>query len=168
MLLFEILPYRDGLADAFAVVEFERRHLSAGVTIGVGRLAILCRHQIDLLRGNRNSLLGQKHSRRARIGSESIVELHGWFPRQKKLLAEYTTGISQAGTECEGVLRWYVAVCRNLQMRFCPQCGAPLMAGAKFCVDCGRALEGTAASAGAPGPAGAGRGRGTAISTAFV
>ncbi len=25
-------------------------------------------------------------------------------------------------------------------MRFCPHCGAPLMAGAKFCVDCGRQL----------------------------
>lgn len=36
-------------------------------------------------------------------------------------------------------------------MRFCPHCGAPLMAGAKFCVECGRQL-GDAASA----PAGAG------------
>jgi tetratricopeptide (TPR) repeat protein len=25
-------------------------------------------------------------------------------------------------------------------MRFCPHCGAPLMAGAKFCVECGRAV----------------------------
>ncbi len=34
-------------------------------------------------------------------------------------------------------------------MRFCPHCGAPLMAGAKFCVECGRAL-GAAASAAGP------------------
>ncbi|MHB8381065.1 MAG: tetratricopeptide repeat protein [Candidatus Binataceae bacterium] len=33
-------------------------------------------------------------------------------------------------------------------MRFCPHCGAPLMAGAKFCVECGRALGGAASSAG--------------------
>ncbi len=33
-------------------------------------------------------------------------------------------------------------------MRFCPHCGAPLMAGAKFCIECGRQL-GEAASAGA-------------------
>src|SRR5450755_1801265 len=26
-------------------------------------------------------------------------------------------------------------------MRFCPHCGAPLMAGAKFCVECGRAVS---------------------------
>jgi tetratricopeptide (TPR) repeat protein len=30
-------------------------------------------------------------------------------------------------------------------MRFCPQCGAPLMAGAKFCVECGRAVSDSAA-----------------------
>src|SRR5271170_6369771 len=39
-----------------------------------------------------------------------------------------------------GMLRWIETVCRNLLMRFCPQCGAPLMAGAKFCVECGRQL----------------------------
>jgi tetratricopeptide (TPR) repeat protein len=33
-------------------------------------------------------------------------------------------------------------------MRFCPQCGIPLVAGAKFCVECGRALSGTATGAG--------------------
>ncbi|MFZ0678111.1 tetratricopeptide repeat protein [Candidatus Binatus sp.] len=33
-------------------------------------------------------------------------------------------------------------------MRFCPQCGAPLLAGAKFCVECGRALDVAAAGAG--------------------
>jgi len=33
-------------------------------------------------------------------------------------------------------------------MRFCPHCGAPLMAGAKFCVECGKAI-GDAAAAGA-------------------
>ena len=33
-------------------------------------------------------------------------------------------------------------------MRFCPQCGVPLLAGAKFCVECGRALAGTASGAG--------------------
>jgi tetratricopeptide (TPR) repeat protein len=32
-------------------------------------------------------------------------------------------------------------------MRFCPHCGAPLMAGAKFCVECGRAVG----DGGAPG-----------------
>jgi tetratricopeptide (TPR) repeat protein len=36
-------------------------------------------------------------------------------------------------------------------MRYCPQCGAPLMAGAKFCVECGRAIDGGAASAGSSG-----------------
>src|SRR5579875_2419864 len=33
-------------------------------------------------------------------------------------------------------------------MRFCPHCGAPLMAGAKFCVECGRQLGEAAAPAG--------------------
>ncbi|MGB6551894.1 MAG: tetratricopeptide repeat protein [Candidatus Binataceae bacterium] len=33
-------------------------------------------------------------------------------------------------------------------MRFCPHCGAPLMAGAKFCVECGRALGAAASPAG--------------------
>ncbi|HUY37509.1 MAG TPA: tetratricopeptide repeat protein [Candidatus Binataceae bacterium] len=33
-------------------------------------------------------------------------------------------------------------------MRFCPHCGAPLMAGAKFCVECGRSLGAAASSAG--------------------
>jgi tetratricopeptide (TPR) repeat protein len=33
-------------------------------------------------------------------------------------------------------------------MRFCPQCGVPLLAGAKFCVECGRGLAGTASVAG--------------------
>src|SRR5438105_8792279 len=34
-------------------------------------------------------------------------------------------------------------------MRFCPQCGAPLMAGAKFCVECGRQLGESAKEGGA-------------------
>jgi tetratricopeptide (TPR) repeat protein len=33
-------------------------------------------------------------------------------------------------------------------MSFCPHCGAPLMAGAKFCVECGRALGAAASPAG--------------------
>ncbi len=32
-------------------------------------------------------------------------------------------------------------------MRFCPHCGAPLMAGAKFCVECGRQLDESAGPA---------------------
>ena len=36
-------------------------------------------------------------------------------------------------------------------MRFCPQCGAPLLAGAKFCVECGRALDVAASGAGESG-----------------
>jgi tetratricopeptide (TPR) repeat protein len=32
-------------------------------------------------------------------------------------------------------------------MRFCPHCGAPLMAGARFCVECGRQLSEAAAPA---------------------
>lgn len=36
-------------------------------------------------------------------------------------------------------------------MRYCPQCGAPLMAEAKFCVECGRAVDGGAGSAGSSG-----------------
>src|ERR1700683_3578548 len=43
-------------------------------------------------------------------------------------------------------------VCRNLCMRFCPHCGAPLMAGAKFCVECARQV-GDSAGAPSPGPA---------------
>lgn len=31
-------------------------------------------------------------------------------------------------------------------MRFCPHCGAPLMAGAKFCVECGKAVTDAAAA----------------------
>jgi len=53
-------------------------------------------------------------------------------------------------------------------MRFCPQCGAPLMAGAKFCVECGRALEGVAPGAGEPGIARAPGARNAPITTAFV
>ncbi|HMD05240.1 MAG TPA: tetratricopeptide repeat protein [Candidatus Binatus sp.] len=53
-------------------------------------------------------------------------------------------------------------------MRFCPQCGAPLLAGAKFCVECGRALDVAAPGAGETARAGAAnRGRNT-ITTAFV
>jgi cytochrome c-type biogenesis protein CcmH/NrfG len=50
-------------------------------------------------------------------------------------------------------------------MRFCPQCGAPLLAGAKFCVECGRALDSVASGAGETG--GVLRGRNT-ITTTFV
>lgn len=34
-------------------------------------------------------------------------------------------------------------------MRFCPKCGAPLMAGAKFCVECGSSLGAASSAAGA-------------------
>ncbi len=37
-------------------------------------------------------------------------------------------------------------------MRFCPHCGAPLMAGAKFCVECGRQLGEAAAPAAGAAP----------------
>ena len=33
-------------------------------------------------------------------------------------------------------------------MRFCPHCGAPLMAGAKFCVECGKAVTDSPPGAG--------------------
>jgi tetratricopeptide (TPR) repeat protein len=53
-------------------------------------------------------------------------------------------------------------------MRFCPQCGAPLLAGAKFCVECGRALDVAAPGAGETVRMGAAnRGR-NSITTAFV
>src|SRR5580658_5787313 len=54
-------------------------------------------------------------------------------------------------------------------MRFCPQCGAPLLAGAKFCVECGRALDTAASGAGESGRGrgGANAGRNT-VSMAFV
>ncbi len=53
-------------------------------------------------------------------------------------------------------------------MRFCPQCGAPLLAGAKFCVECGRALDVAAPGAGESARVGAAnRGR-NSITTAFV
>src|SRR5271154_6851439 len=53
-------------------------------------------------------------------------------------------------------------------MRFCPQCGAPLLAGAKFCVECGRALDVAAPGAGETARMGAAnRGR-NSITTAFV
>jgi len=53
-------------------------------------------------------------------------------------------------------------------MRFCPQCGAPLLAGAKFCVECGRALDVAAPGAGETVRIGAAnRGR-NSITTAFV
>ena len=48
MLLFEVFPNRDGLADALAVVELERGQLSAGIAIGVRRLAIFGLQQIDV------------------------------------------------------------------------------------------------------------------------
>ncbi|MGH7924007.1 MAG: tetratricopeptide repeat protein [Candidatus Binatus sp.] len=53
-------------------------------------------------------------------------------------------------------------------MRFCPHCGAPLMAGAKFCVECGSVLAAQASGAGEATGGGAARGRGTTITTAFV
>ena len=39
-------------------------------------------------------------------------------------------------------------------MRFCPNCGSPLLAGAKFCVECGRRLD-SAVSSGGESPASA-------------
>jgi hypothetical protein len=67
------------------------------------------------------------------------------------------------------VLRCKEAVCRNLLVRFCPQCGAPLLAGAKFCVECGRALDTAASGAGESGRGrgGANAGR-NAVSMTFV
>src|SRR4029077_20958190 len=54
-------------------------------------------------------------------------------------------------------------------MRFCPQCGAPLLAGAKFCVECRRALDVAASGAGESGTArGGARGGRNTITTAFV
>jgi tetratricopeptide (TPR) repeat protein len=53
-------------------------------------------------------------------------------------------------------------------MRFCPQCGAPLLAGAKFCVECGRALDSAASGVGESGSGGPARGRNAPITTAFV
>jgi len=50
-------------------------------------------------------------------------------------------------------------------MRFCPQCGAPLLAGAKFCVECGRALDAAASGAGVADGAARGLGRNTMTST---
>ena len=44
-------------------------------------------------------------------------------------------------------------------MRFCPQCGAPLLAGAKFCVECGRALDVAAPGAGETRQSGSGESR---------
>jgi tetratricopeptide (TPR) repeat protein len=54
-------------------------------------------------------------------------------------------------------------------MRFCPHCGAPLLAGAKFCVECGRALDLAASGAGESGTTrGGARGGRNTITTAFV
>ncbi len=52
-------------------------------------------------------------------------------------------------------------------MRFCPQCGAPLMAQAKFCVECGRSLLGSASGAGAEAAPDTGT-RARPVTTAFV
>jgi tetratricopeptide (TPR) repeat protein len=56
-------------------------------------------------------------------------------------------------------------------MRFCLQCGVPLLAGAKFCVECGRGLAGSATGAGdaaqPPGRADANR-PAVPVTTAFV
>ncbi len=41
-------------------------------------------------------------------------------------------------------------------MRFCPQCGAAVMTGAKFCVECGRTLAGPAAGTARGAPPGQG------------
>jgi tetratricopeptide (TPR) repeat protein len=38
-------------------------------------------------------------------------------------------------------------------VRFCPQCGASVVAGARFCVECGENLAAPNLTAGAPGPA---------------
>jgi len=73
MLLFEVFPNRDRLADILAVVEFERGKLSAGVAIGVRGLAIFALHQVHIFARNVDSLLGHEHAHRARIGSKRII-----------------------------------------------------------------------------------------------
>ncbi len=73
MLLFEVFPNRDRLADTLAVVEFERGKLSARIAIGIRGLAIFAPHQIDVLARNVDSLLGHEHAHRARIGSKRII-----------------------------------------------------------------------------------------------
>jgi tetratricopeptide (TPR) repeat protein len=54
-------------------------------------------------------------------------------------------------------------------MRFCPQCGAPLMAGAKFCIECGKQLGEPATPASTPtSPRSKTEGSGFQITNAFV
>jgi tetratricopeptide (TPR) repeat protein len=53
-------------------------------------------------------------------------------------------------------------------MRFCPQCGAALLAEAKFCVECGRALDSAASGAGESGSGRPALGRSAPITNAFV
>jgi len=57
-------------------------------------------------------------------------------------------------------------------MRFCPHCGAPLMAGAKFCVECGRQLADAppvgAGSSAQPKPSSLPSGTKFQLTTAFV
>src|SRR5215469_12871521 len=57
---------------------------------------------------------------------------------------------------------------RKLRMRFCPQCGAALIADAKFCVECGTALGGPGTKMPSAEPAVNQTLRNLPITTAFV
>jgi tetratricopeptide (TPR) repeat protein len=54
-------------------------------------------------------------------------------------------------------------------MRFCPHCGAPLMAGAKFCIECGKQLGESGPSAAASTPkASKPKGSGFQLTNSFI
>src|SRR6266550_7494415 len=73
----EITADRDRFRDHRAVVENERRHALERVNRGIGRRHLLHGAEIDLLHGQRDTLLGQKDPRAPRIGrAASVVKLH--------------------------------------------------------------------------------------------
>src|SRR5581483_7231575 len=117
---------------------------------GVGRAAVLGLHQIDLLGGNGDALFQQEHPHRPWIWPEGIVELHvslSWKIRRTSSAARLYNIAPVRINPHAGVLPDPMVSDRNLTMRFCPQCGASLMPGAKFCVECGASLTSAAPSA---------------------
>ena len=73
----EITADRDRFREHRAVVENERRHALERIDRGIVRRHLRQGAEIDLLHGQRDTLLGQKDSRASRIGrATSVVKLH--------------------------------------------------------------------------------------------
>src|SRR5206468_117468 len=70
MALLEVLEDRDRLRNDPAVVELEGGELPARIALGVGRPAVLAGEEIDGDARDRDALLGEEHTERARVRTE--------------------------------------------------------------------------------------------------